>query len=160
MPLQDSPHIVLLDPIKPGLRVNLLCVICGEEPVALQSSGRHQNEYAKGGLAEAESFGQVFRVKADHQVNAVYVVAVYAPQVFNPFFVRCQVLELLRRRHINQLAKLVITRHAALSVSEHVYGGKVYERAVAAFESLEKARVVAQPDCARMRNAEGGKKGR
>ena len=87
MSLQDSSHVVLLYPVEAGLCVNLFGVISREEAVALQSPGRHQNEYAKRRFAESESVGQVFCIKPCHQVNPIYVVAVNAPEFFGPFFV-------------------------------------------------------------------------
>ncbi len=62
MSSQDGPHIVVINPVKADPGVCLLVIVGCEEADALQSPGRHQDEYPKRRLAETKTLGEILSV--------------------------------------------------------------------------------------------------
>ena len=56
------------NPLETGSRIELRSVVRSEEPVALESSRRHENEDTKGGVAEPEAPWQWLAEHPDHRV--------------------------------------------------------------------------------------------
>jgi hypothetical protein len=71
MAFQHRQHRVLLDVVHSELGVDLGTVVVGKEAIALQSSRRHQDENAKGSVAEPEPRGQILRKHPNLRINAV-----------------------------------------------------------------------------------------
>ena len=79
MPQQDARHVVVVDPVEPGLGVDPGSVIRREEAVAVEAPGGHEDEDAKRRVGEAEPSGFRLRVQADREVNPVDLTVVDAP---------------------------------------------------------------------------------
>src|SRR5215213_240884 len=84
MPKQDGRHVVVVDPVKTDLRVDLRSVILCEEPVAVQPSRRHEDEDAKGCIAKPEPLRSWFSIQTNHKVDQVDIVFVDAPEIICP----------------------------------------------------------------------------
>src|SRR5919202_1956793 len=61
-------HRVVVDPVHAGLRVDLRGVVRGEEAIALQPAGGHQDEDAEGRIAKTKACWQILRIHTYHQV--------------------------------------------------------------------------------------------
>ena len=108
-------------------------------------------------ITEAEPLWLRFREKADHQIDALDVIVVEAPDFVGPLrvFGRHQLLEAPRRFEMDQAAELVVARHTKLAHAQDVGGRQVDHDAVRAPEGLEEARIVMQGERARIRRAKG-----
>jgi hypothetical protein len=153
VPEQHGSHRVFLDPVDPGLRVDLGAVVAREEPIALQAPRGHEDEDAEGGVAEAEAPRFRLGVHPDHVVDPLDV-AVDLLELLGPLRVVGQLAERLHRLEMEQAAELVVARHASLARSQDVGRGQVDLIAVRPLEVLQEPREVVQRDCARVRAPE------
>src|SRR5262249_2728586 len=68
---EDAGHAVVGNPVDAQRRVDLGPEINGQEPIALEAPRSHQQEYAKGGITEAETHRHGLGKQADHGVDHV-----------------------------------------------------------------------------------------
>jgi hypothetical protein len=127
---EDVLHLRAVDPLDPGLGVDLGPELGGEEAVALQPPRRHQDEHPERRVGEPEPGRERLRVHADLEVHLVDVVVVDAADLLGPLLVRGELVERAHARHPHLLAEVVVARHAALAVAQDVERGEVHDLAV------------------------------
>src|SRR4051812_9406841 len=93
MPEQDRRHIVVLDPVQADLRVDLRSVMCSEESVAVEASGRHEYKDPEGRVGKAKALWLWLREQTDGEVDLVNVVVINVSHLLHPDRVVGQLLE-------------------------------------------------------------------
>lgn len=73
---QYTCHIVVIDPIEPGLGVDARCIVLREEAVALEASRRHKQKYAESCFTNGKAVEWFFCKHADEKVNALHIVLI------------------------------------------------------------------------------------
>ena len=70
---EDVGHCVVLDPVEPGLRVDLAGEVPRQEAVGIESARGHQDEDPERRITEAEALGQRFAEVADEEIDLLDV---------------------------------------------------------------------------------------
>ena len=134
---ENARHVVRVDPVEPELGIDPRRVVGGEEPVALQPPGGHQDEDPERGVAEAEARGRRLGEHPDHGIQPFRVVAVHFAKLPRPSWIRRQLLVRGDRRHAEEPAELIVAGHTPFAVAQDVHGRQVDVPAVRRLEVLK-----------------------
>ena len=146
MALDDRAEGVVGNPVESSLGIHPCGEVAREEAVTLQSPWRHEQEDAERRLTEGKAGRLRLGEHAGHQVHAVDIAVVDPAQFFDPLRVIGQLLEPVDPRQVDQLAEVVVPRHAELPRAQDVSRGQVLQLAVWAPELLQPPREVVERD--------------
>src|SRR5271165_6723074 len=154
MAQHDVNHGRLLQPRHAGRRVDLRRKVGGEEAVAVQPAGRHDDEDAEGGVAETETSRLFLGQHSDYRIDGVDVTVEPAERgelvrVIGEF------LETAGRPQVKEPAELVVAWYAKLPGAQDVGGRQVHQPVVIwPLELLQETRVIVQDERAGMGGGE------
>lgn len=85
----------------------------------------HEDEVLRHRFPEGETWGGRLGVKPDHQIDERDIVGIEGADLVDPDRARGQIIEVTCRLHVEQAAKLVIARNAALAAAHGIGRGEI-----------------------------------